>query len=195
MRAGWLILGVTIVVAMAACGGPEVTDLDGNPIDGTPTPTPSGTGTGTPTPTPTPSGTTPVPGSTLPPGVPSFAVWDSSVRNATPASCGAVGNNGCHKGGSGGFSMIRDDASVSNRKYYWFTSLCNRDSGTTPGSGVQAYVPPTGKMRQVYCNQVAHSGGAVPQAACDAIVAWLDDGTVSPPLCANAGLYDLDASQ
>lgn len=185
MRTGWIIL--CLVLLLAACGPPEVTDLDSEAATnggqtggggnggggGGDDDDDGGSTTGTPTPGAIPTIT----------NVPSFATWDATVR--------ANGCNQCHSGGSGGLTMVPGDTNASNKKYYWFSALCNRDEGG--GEGTQDYMPATGRFKRIYCGEQGHAGGAVSQAACDAVLNWFAEGTATPPDC-NAN-YDLMNSQ
>lgn len=168
---------------MAACGPPEVTDLGGSGIsgdddDGTIGDDDDDGGTGTQTPTPN--------GSAAPilTNVPSFATWDAQIRT--------LGCTQCHSGGSGGFSSNPGDA--VNKKYYWFSAICNRNSGGDR-AGTQDYSPPTGKFRDRYCGITGATGQTGPHPvgignACTAIENWLSQGgDTTPPNCLD--YYDL----
>src|SRR5438105_2622903 len=116
MRTGWLVLGAFVAIAFA-CGGPAGTSDDAS-TSGT-TPPASGTGT---TPTPSPTGShTPAATPTIT-NVPSFANWDLHVRPAFPTACST-----CH-GSSGGFTLYANDTDPVNKKFWWFSTLCNRNS-------------------------------------------------------------------
>jgi hypothetical protein len=187
MRASWPILGLFVAIAFA-CGGPA----SGGDDTGTPT-DPTGTATGSGTLTPTPSGTATTPPGPLPTltNVPSFATWDASVRPAMPAP--PANCTTCH-GGAGGFTLYPTDTDPTNKKYWWFSSLCNRTNGTDR-AGTQKYSgPTTGRFIDIACNKpgVTHAGGSVPTAFCTAVTNWLPEGgTHTPPLCANQYNYDL----
>lgn len=187
MRKGWLVLGV--VVVLAACGGPEITDLDANPTATNPT----GSSTPGSSPTPVESGT-PTPGAApTVTNVPSFATWDANIRTAVTGNC-----DSCHAGGSGGWSWQPNNNDETIRRYQWFTTICNRDGGVD-NAGVLSYSPATGRLRNVFCNQGvaaelgpngAHDGGNVAGGLCATIENYLaTGGATTPPNCNDN--YDL----
>lgn len=140
------------------------------------------------------------PTATTPPGaqptltnVPSFATWDSTIR---PLGCSQ-----CHTGGSGGLYMDPSDA--NNKKYYWFSAICNRGSGNDK-SGTQTYNPASGRFQAFYNGQsidmngdgdTADMGevhtGTNPSGGAT-VITWLQTGTVPPPNCSD--FYDLTNS-
>ena len=176
---GWISL--FIVVLIAACGPPTITDLDnnGNPVgdsdddddgggddddDGSSSPVPSGSAQPTLT------------------NVPSFATWQNDVQPILEA--GTCNASSCHQGSSGGFTYAGNAQSAKND---WFQSICNRDSGLN--EGIQSYDPPTGRLRQYLIGQEAATHTAIGnnQALVDA---WLAQGSgTTVPNCMD--FYDL----
>lgn len=174
----WLVL--SLVLTVAACGAPEISDLE-NPSTGTNTPPPTGTNTtGTPTGTPT---ATPSPTPTLT-GVPSFATWDNTIRQIQ------IGHNcmNCHMAGADGFinDPSEPDAAIREQQFY-FNNICN--DALTPRN--VSYNPPSGRLFNLFCinattrNGTAHEGGAqlFTNEECTAMDAWLREGTGTPPPC------------
>lgn len=175
VRRGWIALAAVIsLTAVAACGGPEVTDLGTG--SGTPGGTGSPGGSGTPgsgSPTPTGSGS---PGA-IPTitNVPSYATFISTINKA------GVDCSSCHVGGSGGLTTAIGNTDETVLKSAWFTHICNRNSGGNK-AGVQQYNPAQGREIDILCNGASHSGGGV-GGGCNTVRAWLQTGTATPPLC------------
>lgn len=179
---GWSSLFVLLL--FAACGPPEVHDINGGSSVGGDDD--DGGGDDDDAATTLPTATTPPGGAPTLTNVPSFATWDSTVR---PLGCAT-----CHTGGSGGFYMNPGDQ--ANKKYFWFSAICNRATGNT-GAGTQDYQPATGRLRNYYCGQAAPDGNTHSEAgignACTTIENWMAQGAAStPPSCND--YYDLSQS-
>lgn len=163
-RFGWVSLGV--VVALAACGPPEIHDL-GDDDDAATSPP------GTTAPTPTPTLT----------NVPSFATWNSTIR---PLMCPQ-----CHSGSQGGltFTTATDPASL---KSYWFESICDQNQVAIPDAGTQAFSPPTGRFVEFMRGNDVFPHPTIPDNAATVDAWYAQGGTTTPPLCADT--YDLAGS-
>ena len=185
MRSGWIALVAVIsFTAVAACGGPVVTDLG---TGGTNSPGSSGTPGGSPTPTGGTSGT-PTPGA-MPTitNVPSYATWNTSVKPLL--SCSQ-----CHSGGSGGLTMTPGSTDPITLKGEWFDSFCNRNFNNNL-AGTQSYSPPAGRIKNYLSGQTANGlVGLANNGA--AVTTWLQQGgATTPPPCTDKYNYDLLNSQ
>jgi hypothetical protein len=172
---GWISLFVLIL--MAACGPTTVTDINGDGVSDDDDDVSTGDDDDDAA-TTFPTGTTPPGAAATLTNVPSFATWDSTIR---PLGCVQ-----CHTGGSGGLYMNPGDA--ANKKYYWFSSICNRDSGAL-NEGMQSYSPAAGRF-QLYMRGNEPAGHTAIGNNAAAIDAWLAQGGATvPPSCND--YYDL----
>jgi hypothetical protein len=128
-RAGWISL--LVLLGIAACGPPEVSNIGAPQADQTPDDDgDDATSTQTaPTPTNPPAG---APTMT---NVPSFATWQSDIK---PLLCMQ-----CHMEGAGAF-VYAIGGTEADDKFYWFQSICNRDTGADD-EGIVSYSPPVGR--------------------------------------------------
>lgn len=163
----WLAL--SLVLTIAACGAPEISDLE-NPATGTNTPAPTGTNTGTtPTPTATTSGT-PAPTPTMP----TLATYKALIRPFEIAQ----GCNGCHTGQNPVMNVNETNDAVNTQ--YSCNHVC--------ADRVTTYTPPVAKIKSYFCNANntplanQHQNKSLNAQNCADISAWLQEGLNAPPV-------------
>lgn len=201
-RFGWISLFV--VLLMAACGPPEVHDINGgsglaDDDDGSDDDDDDDEETPGPTNSPIPSG------SALPTltNVPSFATWQSQIRPITNGG-GCSAATSCHQGGSGGF-YANTSNDPSNLKSLWFGTFCNRGSGNNK-AGTQSFNPPAGRLQAFFRGQpidmngdgdtvddleVHDEAGINTGTTGPLIVNWFTAAGVTAPVPSCYGSYDL----